>query len=481
MSPTLPHPVAITLKQSDGSPRINTNLIVINRNTGNELFATTNSQGQAVVDLANFTEGYTIEDPIIIKKIKENVTTTKIFEGKLEKLKSITVSGAEGLELGGGHISKELIDITVTREYNGNITCDAIIKELIDNYLTGYTYTNVETSTETPNIKWSNKPFWEAVEDICRLAVPEADITATKRRFDCYVDDDKDFHFFEENSIENNEEAIVWNDTLLQLDGFGEEQNLIRNKVITYGDDGTGLPIINTSEDVVSQNDYGIKEFIVTDSNIITTDMAVDIGSSELNNQKDPQKQGSARCFIMPKLTPGSKIWISEPTSKIIQQNKIAKFMHTFPIERTKVVLTRKKNLVGLFRDRMLKDIAQDDIINPYEMSKSINFTFDDGDLISSQDSNVVITEGRIKLSSGTTGEFISNIFQNNIITDCHLKVVGQQNTNTVYKVSTDGGENYSVVIPETLTALTPGKDIILKTQLNSASAEIDSIALLIK
>ena len=482
MPPTQPHPVAITLKQSNGSARGSTKLRVINRNTGNEIYVTTNSQGQAVADLANFTEGYTADDTIVIEKVKENVTSTVRFEGTINRLMSKTESGMEMMEIGGGHVSDSLLDITVTREYEGDTTCDTILKELVDNYLTGFTYTNVTASVVTPNIKWSNKPFWEAVEDLCKLSIPTAEVTRTKTRFDCYVDDDKDFHFFEENSIETTTDAIVWNDTLIELTGFGEEQNVIKNKIIAYGYDDTGLPIIDVATDTSSQNSYGTKEMVITDKDLNTYSKTAGLASANLNNQKDPKKEGQALCFWLPTINPGEKIWISEPTSKIIEQNKIFKYTHRYPLERTHLILTKTRNVATLFRDRILKDIAQDIIVNPYEMTKSLNFPFDNANNLSAQDDNVTITEGKIKLSSGTTGEFVTKTFsQNDNITNCHLKVVGEQNTDTVYKVSTDGGENYTVVLPETLTSLTLGKDIIIKVQLNNANAEIDSIALLIK
>ena len=405
--------------------------------------------------------------------------TTKRFEGKIDHIKN--KQGAfEVLELSGGHLSSELLDLTVTREYTGDKTCDSILKEIIDDYLTGYTYTNVGTSTVLPNIKWSNKSFWSCVENLCQLAVPKAALTSTKRRFDCYVDDDKDFHFFEENSIENNDEPI-WRDSLISLEGFGEQSTLTKNKIIVYGE-LDGLTIIRQSRDSSSQDTFGLKEEVITDTDIITEASAEDIASASLGLNKTPEKEGKANCFIMESINPGEKVWLLNPTMKIIQQIKVSTYRHKYPSEQTEVVLTKKRDVSNIFRDRMIKEIANETIINPFEMTKSINFSFDDLSNLSSFDSNVNISKSKLILTSGTTGEAFSNTFtQPSNITQVHLLVSGTNIDDAVFKVSTEGGENLKTISPDKLTDVTSGKNIVIKIQFNNANSELNALALLIK
>lgn len=402
--------------------------------------------------------------------------TTKIFEGQIDIIKDVSESYPM-LEVSGGHISDDLMNITVTKEYTGNKTCDQILKEIIDTYLTGYTYTNVLSSTESPTIKWSNKPFWNCVEDLCKLA-------GVSKRFDCYVDDDKDFHFFEEESVENNNEAVVWNNTLISLSGLGEYQLNVKNKIIVYGDDGKGIPIIRQDSDSTSQSSYGKKESVIVDTSISTEEYAEALASANLLTQKTPTDEGKASCFILPSLNPGEKIWVSYPKMKILKQIKVSQFTHKFPNKMTDVVFYKSKSIAGVIRDQSLKDIANETIVNPYEMTKSINFTFDDFSKLSAWDTNIEIIDGKIKLSSGTVGTFTSKIFtQVANITQVHLLIVGEKTTEAVFKISTDGTtQTLEEVKPNTLHTLTnPGKDILLKVYLNSASTEIDSIGVLIK
>ena len=406
--------------------------------------------------------------------------TTKRFEGKIDHVKN--KQGAfETLEVSGGHLSSELLDLTVTREYDGNTTCDTILKEIIDAYLTGYTTTNVGTSTVTPNLKWSNKSFWSCVEDLCRLAISTVDITDIKRRFDCYVDDDKDFHFFEENSIENNDEPI-WRDSLIRLEGFGEQSTLTKNKIIVYGDDGTGLPIIRNSIDSASQIAFGLKEEVITDTDILTGDQAVDLANASLNLNKTPEKEGKATCFIMEGIALGEKVWIINPTMKLTQQIKVSTYRHLYPLEQTEVILTKKRDVANLFRDRMVKDLENETIINPYEMTDSINLTFDNFNDLGAYDDNIAISEGKLILSSGTTGTVTTRIFrQLSNITQVQLKIVGGNLPGTVYKVSTDGGQTLETITPDSLFDVTPGINVLIKIFINSATTEIDSLALLMK
>ena len=96
---------------------------------------------------------YTGGEEVILKVDKVDGTTQR-FVGKIDKI--MNKRGAyEILEISGGHISSELLDLTVTKEYTGDKSCDEILKEIIDEYLSDYTYTNINISSVSPNIKWS--------------------------------------------------------------------------------------------------------------------------------------------------------------------------------------------------------------------------------------------------------------------------------------------------------------------------------------
>ncbi len=406
--------------------------------------------------------------------------TTLRFKGTIDNIKNKR-KGFEILEISGGHVSAELLDLTVTKEYSGNKTCDAILIEIIGDKLTGYTTTNISSSTVSPTLKWSNVPFWTAVDQLCQLAVVESDKTSDLNRFDCYVDDDKGFHFFPENSIENNNEAIVWNDTLINLDGFGDRIYVTKNKAIVYGDDGTGLPIIRTDNAFSAQTSFNLKEDVIRNTDIVSGTQAEEIASAIVSNQSQPKKEGSALTFILPSIKVGDKIWITDPTMKINQQIKISKFTHMYPKEQTKLVMTREQTLPKAIRELSLGDLANAEIINPFEMTKSINFTYDDFSGIASFDTNIKTIDGKIKLSSGSTGTFVSEVFtQEDSISQVHLKLVGEKLTTIVVKVRANGTDTFQQISQNVLSNITSGKDIEIQVQINDADTEIDSLALLI-
>ena len=66
---TLPHVFGVTLYQSDGTTaRANATIQIKNKRTEETATATTNSAGQVIFDLANFTNGYVVGDTIIVEK-----------------------------------------------------------------------------------------------------------------------------------------------------------------------------------------------------------------------------------------------------------------------------------------------------------------------------------------------------------------------------------------------------------------------------
>lgn len=405
--------------------------------------------------------------------------TTQRFEGKVDTVR-YEMDAFQTVVLEGGHLSSELLDLTVTKEYNGNKTCDEILKDIVDTYLTGYTYTNVNSSDVSPTVKWSNKPFWDAINDLCKLAV--ATTTSSLKRFDCFVDDDLDFHFFKENSKETTTEAVVLGQTLIKLQGFGEQTTLTKNKIIVYGDDGKGLPILRISENATDQSDYWVKELVEKNTDINTEEYAESLSDALLDNTAT-EKEGKASCFMLEALTPGYRIWVSEPNSKITEQIKVSKFTQKFPLKMTDVILQKKRSLATILKDQSLRTIANEEIINPYECTKSINFTFDDFSKLSAWDSNITILDGKIYLGSGTTGTATSKVYNQSVdYTKVHLLVVGEKLDGAEFKLSTKGTtDTLKTIYPNTLNTIESGKDVMLKIYLNSADVRIDSIALLLK
>jgi len=395
--------------------------------------------------------------------------TTSIWKGTLKKPKRRFGTSIE-LTAVGSHYQSDLLDITVTEEYLKTKTADAILKDLVDNYLTGYTYTNVLTCTTVPTIRWDNKPLWDCIVDLCELA-----------GFDCYLDSDKDFHFFERESIENTTDAIVWNDNMLSILSFGNNVIEIKNRIIVYGEDDNGLPIIYRTDDATSQVTYGIKEKVIKDTSIKTYEQAKNVGDTELELQKSIASQGEIDSLILPDIRPGDMIWISNPVQRINGQFRIVKFTHYLPEEITKVIIAKENTLPQLFKERKKAELGLQKIINPFKMTNSYNFPFDNTDNIDDPlSSGVTVLESNLKISTGAIGTMISNLrTATEDITAVHLKVIGDTLAGTQYFISTDNGDTYTEVNLETKTFVTAGTQLRVKVILNSTSTRLDSLAVL--
>ncbi len=395
--------------------------------------------------------------------------TTRRFKGEIDTIKNkYDTSKGFTLEIAGNHLSGELLNLTVTESYEGDTTVSDILDDLNSTYLTGYTvnYTSTDVTTK-PTINWNNKPFWECIWDLTKLI-----------NTDAYVNDSKALQFFDKKSIENNNEAIVWNDTMISTEGLGIQSLTTKNKIIVYGEAGT-LPVISTSNDTNSQTTFGVKEEVVFDSKIITFEQAIELGAAELELQATPETEGKANAFILPSLSPGDLVWITNPVFKIQGQYKIYKYTHKFPSERTECFIQISREIPHIFKKRIENELALQTITNPFKMTSSWNFVFDSENEITTKDTNVKIEDSIIKLSSGVEGTFTAIKTVSDNITRVHLKVIGSALVGTKYKFSTDGGDIKTNLTPEAEITVPSGRSLWFKVEFNSAETEIDSLAIL--
>lgn len=392
--------------------------------------------------------------------------TTSVWKGTLEAPKK-KFAEAYLIELVGSLFQNDLLDVTVTESYDGSTTVDAILKDLVDTYLSGFTYSNVDTFTVAPVINWDNKPFWDCILDLTE-----------RSSSDCYVDSDKDFHMFSQNSKEITEDAIVWNDTLLEIEKFGIDTVDIKNRIIVYGETEGGLQIVYQADDTDSQTTYGIKEKVIKESSAKTYAQAQDLAEAELSLNKTTSEKGIFRCIVLPDVFPGGTIWITDPVQKVNGQFRIIQFTHSLPSEQTKVVISKDATIPSLFKDRRKVELQLQKITNPFKMTNSYNFAFDNLDnMDSTLSSNIAVAESNLKVSSGTTGTMISQLRSASTnITFVHLKVIGDALSGTTYWISTDNGDTYKQVELETKTSVPAGISLRVKVKLNSASTLIDSL-----
>nr|NGX63389.1 Dipeptidyl aminopeptidase BIII [Candidatus Anoxychlamydiales bacterium] len=272
------------------------------------------------------------------------------------------------LKIKGAHYTSQLLDVMVTEDYVGSGISD-IRKDLIDKYATDFTYTNIATNTTPTDIKFINKPLLD-----CMI---QLDILADE---DTYIDNDKDFHTFAKSSQNNDNEAVVWDDSLIELKGLGTDSLEVRNKITVYGEAGS-LPVIATSEDSASQTTFRAKEKVITDTSITDPDIAQSVGDAENTQLNQPTEEGSANCYFMPKLNPGDMIYVIYPPYKVHSRFRAVKYVFNVPNETTEVFFNQERTIPKLFKDRILAEQGAERIVNPHNMTQSYNFTFDNENL----------------------------------------------------------------------------------------------------
>ncbi len=392
--------------------------------------------------------------------------TRSQWKGTLDRPKK-KFGAAYFLEVIGSHFQSDLLDPTVTEEYLQTKTADDILKDLVDTYLVGslagHTYVNVEPSTTVPTIRWDEKPLWDCIVDLCELV-----------GFDCYLDSDKDFHFFARESIENELDAIVWKDNLLEIVDLGTDQIDIKNRIKVNGEDDAGLPIIY-------ETGTGNKVKVIKDTSIKTYEQAKELGDAELALNQTSTTKGEVRSIILPDLNPGDLIWITNPIQHVQGQFRLVKYTHFLPIEQTKVIIAKEKTIPQIFKDRKKSELQLQKITNKFKMKHSYNFPFDDlSNIDATLSENIEVSEGKLKISSGAIGTMISNLRNTTEnVNFVHLKSIGDSIAGVTYWVSTDNGDKYKQITLETKIGVTVGTQLRIKIILTDTSSRLDSLAAL--
>lgn len=409
----------------------------------------------------------------IVKYYKDysSEATSLRFRGRVEKVSydknKIRVSGRSD--------SFKAMEITVTKSYSSK-TGSYIINDLFETYLPEFTRNNVEETTTTISINWVNKPFWEAVKEIC-----------TACTYEIYIDKNVDVNFFANNSRENVTDAIVHSYNLTDVNGFGNDTSQVKNKIVIYGAIVDGIQTIYTAEDTTSQTNNFLREKIVEDSNITSYDQAKNYGDYLLAAEKDAPQEGTVTSLgVLATIQPGEKIRISSPDDNIpFQFYKIVRYKDTINNEdgeySTELAINKETRSVSHILRNIIVNASDsvDTALNPYQLEHSYNFTFD-GD--SGQHNNTQITSGTLNLVTGSSGTWISpSRTTPNYITRCYLNVIGQTLTGATFYVSGDGGSTWESITNKTITTLQDsiGKLLKVKVVISAATTQIDSLSIL--
>ena len=419
----------------------------------------------------SYSDSYAAGDAVEFRYDLEAAGTTTRFKGEIDRVDKRHSEGeGDTLEIIGTHLSGELLDISVMESYDGTVSTHSLIQSAASKYFPNYTTNNVQTSSSQPTISFNGVPFLSAVAKLAEVS----DMIA-------YADDDRDIHLFSEGGIENDNEAVVFGDTLISLGRLGSNAVDVKNKIIVEGADNEGLPVLSTRQDSVSQSASRVKERILLETDVTTIAQAQQVAQLQL--RPTASENGNAMSYLLPTLEPGDSIYFVDPTQNLLARHVIVRFTHRIPDNTTELEIADTRTLADLFADRIEKEQSIELIKNRFKLNYSFNLTFDstsDGDVAASTP-NVAFANGEIYLTSGSSGTFISKSHTAPInASQVHLKAVGEALSDTLFDVSSDNGNLWQQVSLEALTSLNAAGNLLrLRIRMNVAGVRIKSAALL--
>jgi hypothetical protein len=256
----------------------------------------------------------------------------------------------------------------------------------------------------------------------------------------------------------------------------------VRNKVKVYGATLDNVQIIYTAQESASV----VREEIIRDDNITTYTQAETVADAKLEVLKTAPVVGTITGFFLPKIQPGEKIYLSCQNSGIYpgQLYDILSFKHELNNKSGNYVTTVTVNKEPRSQSSLIGSIyftqksTQNTQNNPEGMDFSYAFPFTED---SGTHSSTEIISGVLKLSSGSSGNWISDSRTlSDTPTNCYLILNGINIPGASVYVSLDNGVNYDSVTPFTTTSLTTtGTALVIKVVFTDATTQIESLSIL--
>ena len=295
------------------------------------------------------------------------------------------------------------------------------------------------------------------------------------------MDNDLEFHYFQENSIANEDEYVAEGNNFLVSRGWGTDDYYEKTRVIAIGRNAEGLPIVYTA---ISPNEGDdIREVFINDSSANTYDKVKNIAEAKLEEITNRQTQAMIESYGLETLKPGENIWIVVPRQKIYGLYKAIQITHNFGAKsggwRTRLLL--EEEMAGLSRSIQSINQKSDravEVDNIKKLNYSWNFEYDEDSGIHS---DTEITEGVLKTNGAATGSWISEgQTVSTGVTGVQLKVSGDNLPGTKIRLSTNGGVTYTQIYGAGSKEIVPvGKNLRIRVDLTSANTQIKSMALL--
>jgi len=418
----------------------------------------------------------------MVKFYADNTDATTLqFQGIIDFTKENISSEGQYLKIEGRHRAYLLTEYLVcysAESTEPSVILKAIIDALPSTY--GITYANVAATTKTMDVEWVYKPFWDCVVELCNYS-----------QFDAYVDNDLDFHFFAENSILNENEAISEGDNFIKTMDWGTDSYYEKTRVTAIGSDTNNFPIVYTA--ISSTEGDDIKEVMIRDSSANTEAKVQNIAEAKLSELTNRNPQAKINSFGLETLEPGENLWLIIPRQKIAGQYKAIEIKHKFGTEnggwRSEIKVEEEESGMA----RTIQRVSQKTDLNiQAENINKLNFSFNmnfDDETKTGSHTSTKINKGKVVLTDDSvlTGSWISTgKTAGTNVTEVEMRVKGSNITDSKFYYSLNDGISWEEVTSFN-TLMTPtsvGKNLKIKVELNRASGstlnpEVDSLVLL--
>jgi hypothetical protein len=403
----------------------------------------------------------------LVKETKEvifycdnSAGTTQKFKGRIDYAKEELTKDGQFIKCEGRHASYLLTEIRVCYQASG-ADHGNVLKAIINQFAPNFTYTNVNNTGSTITQNWDYVPFWEVVKQLCEDA-----------RFDCYVDDNLDFHFFEENSIVNENEYMVEGMNLLKTDEFGKDDFLEKSVITVVGQDSEGNAIIYTDPTDLDTSLINVREYFIKDTSANTREKCQIIAESKKSELSNRPKQGKLVSYYLETLVPGENLLVLIPRQQIALYYKALQIIDIFGSGPIQSEVTLEKETYGneqVLREIKNRETGLQNVSNPDKLQQSYNFEFDDTTDISGL-TDAELQDGSLKISTGNKGVMISNTrTAGKNITKIRCEYTGVDLGICTIEVSVDGGNSYTYLTKSSTSTFSgTDKQLVVRATLNS-------------
>jgi len=378
-----------------------------------------------------------------------NPPSNKIFNGKIDNI-NYGLNARDGwiiyLE---GRMAPQLKDIIINEQFN-NTEISTAIKQIIDNYPVGISYTNVTGTSTNTTVTFRNVSVSKAISEL----LDRANQTG-------YIDTSLDLHTFTSGSIQNNTERVIFGNNLISCSRIGTDYDDVKNRVTVYGNSDNNMLLIKTEEDLDSQSALWRKDEVITDSSMDQMDEIQERVDIELSNKLVTTISGKLNSLGLPSLKPGDSIKVSIPYCNVNGYYTISSFTHHFSnagFLTDSDVSKKRIKLADIFKERIDAEDGLRAYDNPNNLENSYRINFDESPAV------VTVTDASIENGiltlTGTSGTCISDTYETDKnITKLELRVYGSYPDieNDTYQLSIDNGISWLTVSPGVLYTSTDG------------------------